>query len=272
MSGKISSTIRKHPLATFIVLSYAFSWWMWPLYLWDLSPAVIAGFGPFLAAVAVLGVTGGRSALKDLARQMVRWRIGWRWYVVALGLPLVITGLAAAINILLGAPIPDERQVALWPMLVTSFLMLLLIPGIGGAWEEPGWRGYALPQLENGRSRLADTFPLSLVIAGWHLPLFLTGIIPWADLLYLLGTVVIFNWVYYRAERSVLIIMIFHAMNNAVGQYFPALFSDAYHPRLALLQGIVCLAIALLVVMADNKFWADRPEVKLMEVEPAASR
>jgi hypothetical protein len=108
------------------------------------------------------------------------------------------------------------------------------------------------------------------VIAGWHLPLFVTGIFPWADPLYLLGTVVLSNWVYYRAETSVLIIMTFHAMNNAAGQYFPALFPDVHQPRLALLQGIVCLGVALLVVMADYKFWTDRSEVKHLEAEPVA--
>lgn len=270
MMTTLSTTVKRHPFATFVLLAYAFSWWMWPLYAWDLSPAVIVGFGPFLAAVVVLALTGGKPAVKSLLRQMVHWRVPMRWYVIALGLPLFIAGLAATLNVLLGAPAPNDEQLAQWPSMIPAFFMLLLIPGIGGAWEEPGWRGYALPKLAIQRSQLAAGLLLAIVIAGWHLPLFLTGIIPWGDLLFLLGTVVIFNWVYYSAGRSVLIIMIFHAMNNTVGQFFPSLFSGAYVTQLALLQGEVCIMIALLVLVTQWRFWITRPASQPLEVPQMA--
>jgi hypothetical protein len=254
----LSTAVRRRPMAAFVLLAYVFSWWPWPLYSLDLSPAALVGFGPFLAALVVSGLTGGRSAVKDLLRQIVRWRIGLRWYALALGLPVLVTGLAAALNVLLGAPAPGPDQLGQWPSILPSFFLLLLVPGIGGAWEEPGWRGFALPRLAARRSQLAAVLPHAIMITGWHLPLLLTGIIPWADLLYLLGTVVIFNRVYYGAGKSVLIIMIFHAMNNAVGQYFPALFSDGYAARLSLLQGIVCSLVALLVIVRAWRFWAGR--------------
>jgi hypothetical protein len=53
--------------------------------------------------------------------------------------------------------------------------------------------------------------------------------------------------------------MIFHAVNNAVGQFFPSLFSDAYVAQLALLQGVVCIMIALLVLATKWRFWTIRP-------------
>ncbi len=258
MMKTLSTAVKRHPMAAFVLLAYAFSWWPWPLYSLGLSPAALVGFGPFLAALVVLGVTGGRPAVADLFRQMVRWRAGLGWYALALGLPILITGLAAALNVLLGAPAPGPEQLAQWPSIFSSFFLLLLIPGIGGAWEEPGWRGFALPKLASRRSQLAACLPLAVMWAGWHLPLFLTGIIPGADLLYIFGMVVIFSWVYYGAGRSVLIIMIFHAMNNAVGQYFPSLFSGTYGARLALLQGLVCILAALLVLVFQWRFWASR--------------
>jgi hypothetical protein len=46
-----------------------------------------------------------------------------------------------------------------------------LIPGIGGAWEEPGGRGYALPKLQVGRTALLASLILGVVWAFWYLPL-----------------------------------------------------------------------------------------------------
>jgi uncharacterized protein len=251
--------LERHPIASFMILAYTFSWWMWPLYALQLSPATIAGFGPFFAALVVLGVTGGKPAVRALFRQMVHWRVGLRWYAVALGMPLIFSGTAALLNVLLGAPAPSTQQLAQWPSILPAFLMFLLVPGIGGTWEEPGWRGYALPQLATRHSQMVASLLLAVAIVGWHLPLFLNGIIPWGDVLFILGTVLIFNWVYYQTHGSVLIIMLFHAMNNAVGQYFPALFSAPYSARFALLQGEICLVIALCMVVATSAFWTTRP-------------
>jgi hypothetical protein len=87
------SMVRRHPLIAFFVLAYAFSWWPWPLYALGLSPGAIVGFGPFLAAVVVLALTGGKAGVMILPRRMVcsRWRSPLvrrrstsRW---ALGLP-----------------------------------------------------------------------------------------------------------------------------------------------------------------------------------------
>jgi uncharacterized protein len=127
------SVVRSHPLVTFFVLAYALSWWGWILY----------AFNPDLPPIA------------RLLRRMVRWRVGPEWYAVALLLPVVITLAATVLNVLLGAQAPSSAELGGWTGLVPGFFLLLLIPGIGGAWEEPGWRGYtACGNRAGGRSRV----------------------------------------------------------------------------------------------------------------------
>ena len=139
--SRISALVRRHRLTTFFVLAYAFSWWLWILYATGLSPNPIASFGPFLAAIVVLALTEGRAEIGRLFRRMVRWRVSPVWYAVALLLPGVLAAIAAALNILLSAQPPSLDQLGGWPGLIPTFALLLLVPGIGGAWEEPGWRG-----------------------------------------------------------------------------------------------------------------------------------
>jgi hypothetical protein len=51
--------IRRRPLLSFFLLACLLSWWPAVLYAVDASPLPIASFGPFLAALIVLALTGG---------------------------------------------------------------------------------------------------------------------------------------------------------------------------------------------------------------------
>ena len=144
--------VRRYPLAAFFVLAFALSWWPWILYSFDLLPNPIVGFGPFLAALVVLGVTEGRSGVVGLLRRMVHWRVGLRWYAVALLLPIVVTLTAAVLNIfLLGAErTSSAAELGGLSSILSIFFLWLLIPGLAGTWEEQGFRGYALPGCKSG--------------------------------------------------------------------------------------------------------------------------
>jgi membrane protease YdiL (CAAX protease family) len=241
--------VRRHPLVTFFVLAYALSWWAWILYALGVFPNPIASFGPFLAALVVLALTEGKPGIGRLFRRMVRWRVSPVWYALALLLPAVLAGIAAALNVLLGAQPPSPAQVGAWPQLFPTFAVLLLVPGFGGAWEEPGWRGYAVPRLQRGRSALVASLILGVLIAGWHLPLMVAGEIHYSDIVLILAAMIVVNWVFNNAKGSVLIVMLLHAANNTVsGSYFSPMFSGADSVRQSWLLALVWGVMAVLVI------------------------
>ncbi len=225
---ELVSLIRRYPLITFFVLACALSWWPWILYSLDLLPTPIVGFGPFLAALLVLAVTRGKTGVVGLLRRMVRWRVGLQWYAAALGLPIVVTLTAAAINVfVLGAqPTSSAAELGGWSTLLQTFFLWLLIPGLSGTWEEPGFRGYALPRLQVGRSALLASLILGVLWAFWHLPFVVTGEDIWIDaFLFPFEWSIVYTWLFNNANGSVLIVMLFHNMNNTfssgfVGQMF----------------------------------------------------
>jgi membrane protease YdiL (CAAX protease family) len=252
MSG-ISSVVKRHPLITFFVLALALSWWCWPLYALDLLPVPIASFGPFLAALVVLAVTRGKTGVGGLLRRMARWRVGLRWYAVALLLPVGLSLAAALLNVfMLGAQAPSSAELGGWSSLFTLFAILLLVPGFGGAWEEPGWRGYALPSLQSGRSALIASLIVGVLWAFWHLPLMMVGEAAWSDLVQIVAVSVVFAWVFNNANGSVLIVMLMHAMNNTIsGHFFSRMFSGADSVSQSLLLAMVwCAAAIALVIVA----------------------
>ena len=266
----VSALMKRHPLTTFFVLAYALSWWAWILFALGLFPNPIASFGPFLAAIVVLALTEGKSGLLGLFRRMARWRVAPGWYLVALLLPMALTAIAAALNSLLGAQ-PSAAQLGAWPQLLPTFFILLLVPGFGGAWEEPGWRGYALPRLQSRRSALVASLILAVLIAGWHLPLMVEGQVHYSDIVLILAAVIVVNWVFNNAQGSVLIIMLLHAANNTIsGSFFSPMFSGADSTRQSWLLALVWAVVAVLVIAIAGPTNLSRKYQRQQEPLPAS--
>jgi membrane protease YdiL (CAAX protease family) len=273
--SRLSSVIKQCPLITFFVLAYALSWLAFPVWASGLYPNPVFSFGPFIAALVVLAISHGKIGVGGLLRRMVRWRVGLRWYAAALLFPAGVTLAATVLNMLLGAQAPSSAELGGWTSLVPTFLFVLLIPGLGGAWEEPGWRGYALPRLQTGRSALFASLILGVLIAGWHLPLMLVGQVHYSDIMSIMGAVIVFNWVFNNANGSVLIIMLMHAMNNTIsGNFFSQMFSGADSVRQGwMLAAVWCAAAIVVAIVAGpaNLSRKHRKQEEPPESEPAAS-
>ena len=165
----------------FFALAFAWSWFCWLLssVIRPQLPTVgmllfIAGsFGPSIAAIAVVRYVGGQDGLHCWLRRSLQWRVGWRWLALSFFLPLAVMGLAAAGHITLGgmiAPSPASGHVLL---AVVNFGLVLLLGGPLG--EEFGWRGYALPVLQERYSWRVASLVLGMAWSAWHLPLFFYG-------------------------------------------------------------------------------------------------
>ena len=70
---------------------------MWPLTLINPDSTAILSFGPIIAALAVTALVGGRNRVMALLRAIVKWRVHWTWYLIALGGPFVIAALTGTI-------------------------------------------------------------------------------------------------------------------------------------------------------------------------------
>lgn len=242
---RIRSLLDAHPLASFFLITVALSWWPWPLYATGHFPLPIASFGPFLAAFVVLGLTEGRRGIRALIASMLRWRVARRWWLAAVAIPVGITLTALALNLLLGAQPPTAAQLGTWTGLPLTFAAALFVPGAGGAWEEPGWRGYALPRLVDGHGWKAASLVLGAVGAVWHLPLILSDQISWWDLLLVVASNVILARLFLASGQSVLLLMVLHATNNAVsGQFASPLFTGADASQQSALTALIWAAIA----------------------------
>src|SRR5215218_43450 len=103
----VMSVIRRHPVLTFFVLACALSWAAIP---WQsfFAPGVL------VAALIVVALTEGVAGLKAMGSRLIRWRVSWIWYALALGVPLAVTFAAIGLNTAFGAPVPDIAEFSVW--------------------------------------------------------------------------------------------------------------------------------------------------------------
>jgi membrane protease YdiL (CAAX protease family) len=227
-------------------MACALSWTAWlPLLLWEhkllaRQPSqywhLVGGLGPALAAIIASRVYDGRSALRLLLWRAIAWRMPPIWHVIAWLSPLILFGTAAAALRVTGVTwdLATFGRSLEFPHLPIAVYWLASIVFFGWG-EELGWRGFALPRLQEGRSALGATVLLSLGWALWHLPLF--GFAPGLSRMGGLDVVgwyfsiltgaILFTWLFNSTRGSVLIAAIFHAtMDIAFVSPAPAVLSS----------------------------------------------
>jgi len=232
MENRSRSGFRTH-LLVFFALAFAWSWFCWLLssvvkaQLPSLAGVLFfaGGFGPSIAAIAVVKSVGGWNGLRGWLVRCLQWRIGWPWLAIAFFLPLAVMALAAAAHVALGGTMASSPASGHVLLAVANFLLVLLLGGPLG--EEFGWRGYALPALQERYSWRVASLILGAVWSVWHLPLFyiadtVQSHIPFA--LFMLSTLalsILFAWLFNRTGESVLPALVLHTAVNAWSWVIP---------------------------------------------------
>jgi uncharacterized protein len=253
------SAVRRHPIITFFVLAYAISWVGWPLYAAGVWPIPFLATGPLIAALIVIPLTQGRAGLRELGSRMIRWRVGWYWYAVAVGLPLAVLLVTVGLNVALGASAPSLAGVGSLSTLLIVFAVRLINPLDGPMGEEPGWRGLALPGLQTSRSPLLTTMILAVLITGWHLPTFFLegGFQPSIFVGGVLGTIAVtlwYTWLFNHTGGSVLITLVSHSAQGTIQTGAPW-SASADVAQAILVYAFVASAVAFGLVVFDWQSW-----------------
>src|SRR5215208_1983264 len=231
----IRAFTKKHPLLSFYALAFAIIWG--GLIMVVGGPSEIPGSpekfetrfglvllawlaGPSVAGILMTGLLYGRAGLREFRSRLLRWRVGARWYAVALlTSPLLSVATLFALSLTSSEYLPT--------ILTTSDKGALLLLGIvgtfvGGIFEELGWTGFATPTLLR-RMRYGVLTTGLIVGVLWgvaHFPLYywasadlsgvlLPAVVAANVLAWFPPYRVLMVWVYDRTE-SLLVAMLMH--------------------------------------------------------------
>ena len=255
----LTSAIRRHPIVAFFVLAYGVSWAML-LVLYGLLglPAALVillqTLGPTVAALVVAGMLDGPAGRRRLLARIRIWRVARRWYAFALvGIP---AACVVAALVLPGALIGLGDASVVKP--VIEFLVYMAVGFFSGPlFEEPGWRGFALPRMQARMGALRATLVLGALWAAWHLPQYLVP--EWADenggldpvlivtfLVMVVAIAPVMTWLFNCTKGSLLLVMLAHASLNAALAAFVVASS-------ALAVGLLALgALSVVLIVATR--------------------
>lgn len=244
---RVRRFLSRHQMALFVLLTLLISWSV-------VIPmdGTLIPHGPMIAAFIVLAIVVGRNGPGRLWRQMSRWRVHWKWYLIAPGLIIVPHLLALTLHLLLGARVVDTAHLRSLPAYLALVAPLLIA---GGQWEEPGWMGYVLHRFQQ---RYPHAPLVAIAAAGafrmfWHTPLLLYGWIPWYDFLF--GTFalhIVLTWLYNSTRGSVLITMLCHFSSNLLMATMLPLFTTTAREQYWLLYTITMPVTALVLLLATR--------------------
>ena len=221
--------LQKYSLQGYFILAYAISWavgiplaliaqgkvnWQIPFYVHYLY-----AYGPLLAALIMTGLTRGRAGIADIFKRLLKWRMPPFWWLVTISPLAVYFVVVLVLRLIQGTWVNLDLlgEVNFLPNLGFGALFLWIFTyGIG---EEIGWRGFALPRLQEKMNSLSATLVLGVLWALWHLPIFFYLFDPAIAIGWFFGLMsgaIVFTWLYNSTDGSLLAVALWHATFNFI--------------------------------------------------------
>lgn len=227
------SEIRENEIRNLIIffsISYIISWSIWFLpILFDFSNinrfVFYAGgvIGPCIGAYLTTLITKKGEGVKILWRRVWSFDFEMKWLIPTI---FLIPFLFVLLMLISGTTVGGVLN--LLSALNTSYIILwFILYYIAAAFEEVGWRGYALDRLQLKTYSLFSSIILGLFWGLWHLPLL---IYYWFwpvryisyYLLFVVLLSILFAFLYNNTRRNIFIVTLFHTLiNMSLQNLFP---------------------------------------------------
>lgn len=210
-------------LIPFLLISFAIAWGVLGLYIFlpDFMIAVfgqltgnhplffLAVYAPAIAAFVLVTFDGGLGGLRRFLGRALLWRCSGAWYAfLIIVIPLVFIIGSAIRGNLLSEPFPFSS--------IQVLILALVLAAIKGPIEEFGWRGLALPLLQQKFAPLWAGLILGVIWGMWHMPAFLlsgTQQSEWSFTAFFAGCLaisVIATALFNNSQGSILLSAFFH--------------------------------------------------------------
>ncbi len=192
---------------------------------------ILAMMGPGFTGIGFTCLTRSKDEIRAYWQRVIDVRrLSMCWLAIAIGLPFALQFMAGAIDGLAGG-------IGLrWGSAASAFItnpgsqvLTLCIISLVPFFEELGWRGYAQDVLQEKHSALVASLILGVVWSLWHLPAsFIPGTYQaglgigtlgfWLHFAGIVVLSIVVSWIYINTNRSILIMVIIHAMVNLAGE------------------------------------------------------
>lgn len=254
----MSDFVRKYPALSLGALALLLGGVLVAPVIAGVAPSSFLQLGALSASAAgfiLAAVEGGRTAVRELLRRVLIWRVGLGWWAFALLFPVVPAIAAVYVGASVGRRAVDWTGLPPVYNAIPVLLFLIVFAGLG---EEFGWRGFAVPRVQRRHNALVTSLIIGAFHSIWHVPLFFikgelyhnlvleVGFLPaflgYAVLVFALS--VQLTWLFNNTKGSVLLAAVYHGASNAWNGYI-----DVYRGQLAGLVGYIGLMVVVSIIV-----------------------
>jgi CAAX protease family protein len=258
----ISRLATDRPVLTFFLLAYALAWLAWSplvlsrsglgvlpfdLPLWTTLPG---SYAPLAAACLVQRLSAGNYRIGKLAPSLVHALASAILGSVLIGVGFILVpGLCLS-----GGTVQPFAWAALAAYPYGTLRAALMAGPVG---EEPGWRGFALPRLQDRYGPVPAVALLGALWALWHAPLFLVpswnGASPWVYFLLVAAFGFVMALCFNLSRGSIFVAIVLHAAFNASSGVLGGFLANTeirteIRPDVILASSFAAVAIAIIVL------------------------
>jgi len=236
----VSDWIQTHTLWVYFLLAFALTWGGSAAHVAlsrggavsgverpaQLPAALLILLGPALAALVAACFENGQRGLGRLLRALLAWKVGWTWWAFILVYPILHHLAVAGVRWAAGGPPPGFFESPALPQGSIPLALAVAVAAnlVRGLGEEIGWRGYALPRLQQRWGPLRATLVLGALWALWHWHpanrTLLGQALLW-HFLVVLPVTVLYTWLYNRTGGSLLPVIVLHMWQDVAEYVVP---------------------------------------------------
>ena len=237
----IRERIAAHPVAAYLLMAFAVTYVLTFAASISLVFALLALFGPAFAAIVVTRAEGSWPRLRA---RITGWRRPAIWYVLALGIPFAVAGVARVILAVTGG-----APAGFGTIRAIEAVIFVLVIG-----EEIGWRGFLQPRLRTRMGLGAAGLATGVAWTLWHLPIYLApgqGLLAFAQFAWwVLPMAVVIGAVTEGARWSVIVATLMHGAANIAT---PILLPGVDRSWWLVVTGALYAVVAVALVAASRR-------------------
>ncbi|NPD88625.1 MAG: CPBP family intramembrane metalloprotease [Asgard group archaeon] len=267
------------PIIMFLLLSFVITWGLSLLFIYPLNfiyqmrsfdsfigilctiAVGLQSFGPTFAAIITIVYYEGKKGLKEFGKRFIKIKVKFYWYLLVFFLPVIVYSIPIIANLIFGNPNNYSYfDTSIWGIDVSVIIINIVFAGLA---EEPGWRGFAVPEMSKKHRPIVTGMVIGVFWAVWHLLSYIYGGRSWSTFPQFVFTVTIISciyvWIYMKTE-SVPLMIIFHVMHNLSNRVF-----IKYHKPIW--GGLIYLLVLSFIIILDRSFVFKKPNLLDSEEE-----
>jgi membrane protease YdiL (CAAX protease family) len=279
--------MKRFPIAAFFILAFALGTGTIFLVIQGLLPSnlvLVSVLSALIAGIIMTGVEDGKAGLKLMLSRVLIWRVGIGYWLFVFLFIVPVIVLGSMFNPLFSGDPISFSNIEPDFSIVLLFISFFIVAGLG---QELGWTGFLMLRLQTRYSALVSCIIRAVLVAVWHLPVFIYSwlqptafvdlpydgwiaqrgflvAIVTATLLFILPWSIFYTWIFNNTRGSLLLVAVLHGSEIWVAYWMLSTGINSNNLNNYWGYGALMLLIAAIIVLVTGSQNLSRKRTRIL--------